>query len=221
MPIISTSGGSDDDHDFWKRQNLWVGVVAPITTGVFVGGVVALSAGQTVEAISLLGAGVVGSAFTGWLIVKEDSQARGRLAFGVAVVLAILTWAFIGCDIYHRRQNPAGELARAISTSPVKKTTVIGFENSLGGTDERPLYYSFSDLGWPVHSLKEIRGKTYHDVTLPLDGYVYIDCSFDHVQFYYEGTDLTGGWVDARKIENGPSILTRRTCERFKPSMHH
>ncbi len=69
------------------------------------------------------------------------------------------------------------------------------------GPNAEVLYYAFPELGWPIHKLKVIKDKTFANTILPLDGYVYINCAFANVTFEYDATDLTGGWVDAKKLE--------------------
>ncbi len=93
---------------------------------------------------------------------------------------------------------PSTALVSAIATAPMPKTTTeIAVPNAFGQSMQ-PLYLSFPELGWPLHPLTEVRDKHFAGQTLPLDGYVYINCAFKDVIFDYAGTDLTGGWVNAR-----------------------
>jgi len=116
----------------------------------------------------------------------------------VVAVLMLLTWAAVGFDYYDRHHAPTLD---TVVNEPPFATTGINIQN-IFGTSREPLYYSFNELGFPAHKLKEIKNKTFIGVTLPLDGYVYIGCSFTNVNFQYNGLDLTGGWVDAKKLDS-------------------
>lgn len=123
-----------------------------------------------------------------------DSQRKPTL-FPMLVILA-LTWLAITADFIDRhRQLPPQE----ISYAPLSSTEIN--RPSAFGPNPDVLYYAFPELDWPVHKLKVVRDKSFVNATLPLDGYVYINCSFANVTFQYDGTDLTGGWVDARKLD--------------------
>jgi hypothetical protein len=133
--------------------------------------------------------------------VAIGSQRHPSLA--PLIVVMFLTWAAVGFDYYDRHHAPT--LNTVVNQTPFA-TTGINIQ-SIFGTSREPLYYSFNELGFPIHKLKEIKNKTFIGVTLPLDGYVYIGCSFTNVNFQYNGTDLTGGWVDAKKL-NSISLVT-------------
>ena len=40
---------------------------------------------------------------------------------------------------------------------------------------------------WDHYAFKEIRGETFKNMTLQLDGREYIDCYFENVRFFYQG----------------------------------
>ncbi len=91
-----------DEETFWRRQNLWIGVLAPITTAILVAGILAFVQGSNNAGFGLCAGGLVGSVVTGWLIMKKDSHPNGYAAFVTAVTLVGLTWVFLICDVYLR-----------------------------------------------------------------------------------------------------------------------
>ena len=96
---------AQDEHDFWRRQNLWIGVLAPITTAVLVAGVVAWVQSGWQSGIVLVVLGLVGSVVTAWLVMKKDTHHPvGYLAFVTAVTVAVITWIIVGTDICDRHQ---------------------------------------------------------------------------------------------------------------------
>jgi hypothetical protein len=88
-----------EERNWWKKQNVWVGVVAPITTGVFVAAVIMLANGDFKIGALLAVAGVGGSAMTAHLIMHEPSVAQGRTAFFVVLSLVVLTWGFLEMSV--------------------------------------------------------------------------------------------------------------------------
>jgi hypothetical protein len=40
---------------------------------------------------------------------------------------------------------------------------------------------------WDHYAFKQIRGETFKDMTLQIDGREYIDCYFENVSFFYQG----------------------------------
>jgi hypothetical protein len=41
---------------------------------------------------------------------------------------------------------------------------------------------------WPSYEFSQVADKTYKDTTIIVDGYHFINCTFDHVTFRYKGT---------------------------------
>jgi hypothetical protein len=145
--------------------------------------------------IVALAPAVVAAVYTvaGYYRDRPMPNARPHFTMGI---LLVLTWAAVGFDYYDRHRAPTLD---AIAQDPFA-TTEVNLQ-SIYGTAREPLYYSFNELGFPIHKLKEIKNKTFNGGTVPLDGYVYIGCSFTNVTFLYNGLDLTGGWVDAKKLD--------------------
>lgn len=145
----------------------------------------------------LCAVGVAGSAYG----IREhylDSNANWSRI--VAAFVIVVTWSAVGYDIYDRHAGAISTpTAASVVTLPTPKTTTeIAVPNMFGGQSMESLYLAFPELGWSAHQLTEVRDKHFVGKTLPLDGYVYIHCSFKDVIFDYSGTDLTGGWVDAK-----------------------
>ena len=107
-------------------------------------------------------------------------------------------------------QTVASPMAASASATPQASPTNVFL--GLGG-QVTPLYALVDKLGWPKNriKLKEIWGQTYVRTTVPLDGYIYYNTTFDNVTFVYDGKLPSGGWVNsqitgAAFFSNNPAI---------------
>ena len=153
--------------------------------------------------VSLLIPAAVQTVYTVASYYRNRPMTSARQSYWIIGAMLFLTWAAVAYDIYDRRQPLT---SREITYAP-SLSTEINMPSALG-TNTEVLYYAFPQLEWPVHQLKQIKDQVFDHTVVPLDGYVYVNCSFSNVTFQYEGTDLTGGWIDAKKLEN-VTIATR------------
>jgi hypothetical protein len=110
-------------------------------------------------------------------------------------------------------------MASAMASPTVNPTlTVPLHSNPFAGPDAKRQYLISMNpaMGWPKGktNLKSISGAHYIGGSVPLDGYVYYDTTFENVQFIYEGKLPSGGWVDSQFNgvvgfnSNNPAIKT-------------
>jgi hypothetical protein len=107
----------------------------------------------------------------------------------------------------------------AVATPQINATpsaTPTNLIAALGG-QQTPLYALVGKMGWPKNKsdrkMKEVWGQTYIGGTVPLDGYVYYNSTFQNVIFSYKGDLPTGGWVNSKVFgggfdSNNPAIKT-------------
>jgi hypothetical protein len=87
------------------------------------------------------------------------------LLIGLVIVLALL----VGFVIYRGFQPPPQVSVTTASAPPPKEPTVV---------------VEFQDVTPKIL----VRGKTFHNERIPLDGYSYVDCTFHDCMFEYKGT---------------------------------
>jgi hypothetical protein len=104
--------------------------------------------------------GLVGMAST---FYERPVEARLQRLVVAGIVALILTWIFLGYDIYDRHR------------SQTLITTASG------------VTYIDKDA-WDHYAINQVWSKTFTSQIVPLDGFEYVDCTFDNVTLEYDGT---------------------------------
>lgn len=120
--------------------------------------------------------GLVGMAST---LYERPAEAGIQRLVIAGIIALVLTWAFLGYDIYDRHRS-----------------------QSLITTGSRITY--INNDAWNHYALIQIWGKTFANQTVPLDGYEYINCDFNNVTFLYNGTAPSR--LTSSRIQKGTKV---------------
>ena len=123
----------------------------------------------------------------------------------VATLYAVLT--------YHRGERVASRGASGMRRHYVVIGILLALTWAAVGFDYYDRHYGGA---WYRKPLTQVRDRTFKGRTIQLDGYDYINCTFEDVTFEYEGTAPTrftgkyivrpGSWKDVTLRSNNPVV---------------
>lgn len=104
------------------------------------------------------------------------------------------------------KQTPPRFWVRSVPTLMVAAVALaFSFYGLYMVMSKQPERSDFASL--EQHQLTEVRGRTFFNESVPVDGHRYVNCTFIHVNFVYKGT-ATFGFIGPR-IEGPVRITTR------------